>query len=216
MASVAVVLALVLRLARLTGPDRLVMRPVMAGIVIAGALTAASGVAAALAMSVPAVRTLDTLEGIALIGVPVTFVVASARRWLARERVPRLIRQLGPSPTPASVQEALRRALADPGLRLLYRLGGEYVDINGVPQPDPPRQDRGVAVVMSKSAAAHVALLTANPVSLRYHEVVQAAARVATLALENTSLQASIMAQIHRVSASADRLCARPLCSADL
>ena len=205
-ASVAVVLALVLRLARLTGPDRLVMRPVMAGIVIAGALTAASGVAAALPMSVPAVRTLDTLEGIALIGVPVTFVVASARRWLARERVPRLIRQLGPSPTPASVQEALRQALADPGLRLLYRLGGEYVDINGVPQPDPPRQDRGVAVVMSKSAAAHVALLTANPVGLRYHEVVQAAARVATLALENTSLQASIMAQIHRVSASADRL----------
>jgi two-component sensor histidine kinase len=205
-ATVAAVLALVIRLARLTGPDRRVMRPVMAGIAIAGALTAASGLAAALPMSLPTVRTLDTLEGIALVGVPVTFVVASARRWLARERVPRLITQLGPSPTPTNVQDALCEALTDPGLRLLYRLGGEYVDINGVPQPVLPWQDPGVAVVISRSAAAHVALLTANPVNLRYHDIVQAAARVATLALENTSLQAAIIAQIHRVSASAGRL----------
>ena len=105
-AAVAVVLALTLRLARLTGPDRRVMRPVMAGIIPAGALTAASGLAAAVALSIPAVRTLDTLEGIALVGVPLMYLVASARRWLAREWVPKLIRALGPSPTPASAQDA--------------------------------------------------------------------------------------------------------------
>ncbi len=204
--AVAGVLALTLRLARLTGPDRRIMRPVMAGIVIAGTLTAASGLAAALSMSVPAVRTLDTLEAIAVVGVPLAYSIASARRWLAREWVPKLIRELGPSPTPASVQNTLRRVLADPGLRLLYRIGDEHVDIDGVPQPDLPWHDRRVAVVTARSTAAHVVLLTANPVIVRYRDVVQAAARVATLALENTSLQAAIIAQIYRVSESAGRL----------
>ncbi len=204
--AVAGVLALTLRLARLTGPDRRIMRPVMAGIVIAGTLTAASGLAAALSMSVPAVRTLDTLEAIAVVGVPLAYSIASARRWLAREWVPKLIRELGPSPTPASVQDTLRRVLADPGLRLLYRIGDEHVDIDGVPQPDLPWHDPRVAVVTARSTAAHVVLLTANPVIVRYRDVVQAAARVATLALENTSLQAAIIAQIYRVSESAGRL----------
>jgi signal transduction histidine kinase len=204
--AVAAVLALTLRLARLTGPDRQVMRPVMAGIIVAGSLTAAYGLAAALPLSVPAVRTIATLEGIALTGVPLTYLVASARRWLAREWLPRLIRTLGPSPTPASVQDALRQALADPGLRLLYRIGDEHVDVAGVPQPDPPWHDPGVAVVTAGSTAAHVVLLTANPVITRYRDVVQAAARVATLALENTSLQAAISAEIYRVAQSASRL----------
>ncbi len=202
----AAVLALALRLARLTGPDRQVMRPVMAAIIVAGVLTAAYGLASAVPLRVPAVRTIATLEGIALTGVPLMYVVASARRWLAREWVPRLIRTLGPSPTPASVQEALRQALADPGLRLLYRIGDEHVDVAGVPQPGPPWCDPRVAVVTAGSAAAQVVLLTANPVIARYRDVVQAAANVATLALENTSLQAAISAEIYRVSQSASRL----------
>ncbi len=205
-AAVAAVLALTLRLARLTGPDRRVMRPVRVGIVIAGTLTAAGGIATALKMSVPTVHTLDTLEGIALVGVPVAFLIASAQRWLAREWVPKLIKELGSSPTPASVQNALRKALADPGLRLIYRIGDEHVDIDGVPQPDLPWHDPRVAVVTSQSTAAHVVLLTANPVIVRYRDMVQAAARVATLALENTGLQAAISAQIYRVSESAYRL----------
>lgn len=204
--TVAVVLALTLRLGRLTGPDRRVMRPVLAGIAIAGTLTVASGLAAALPMSVPTVRRLDTLEGIALVGVPMTFLIASARRWLAREWVPRLIRELDFPPTPASVQNALRKVLADPELRLLYWIGDEYVDINGVPQPDLRWHDSRIAVVTSQSTAAHVVLLTASPVIVRYRDVVQAAARVATLALENTSLQAAISGQIYHVSESADRL----------
>ena len=40
---------------------------------------------------------------------------------------------------PEDVQNALRDALADPSLRLLYRAGDDYVGINGVPQPVLPR-----------------------------------------------------------------------------
>lgn len=75
-----------------------------------------------------------------------------------------------------------------------------------MPQPDLPWHDPRVAVVTARSTAAHVVLLTANPVIARYRDVVQAAAHVAILALENTSLQAAIIAQIYRVSESASRL----------
>ncbi|MEP7023549.1 MAG: ATP-binding protein, partial [Actinomycetota bacterium] len=124
--------------------------------------------------------------------------------WLAREWVTKLIRDLGPSPTPASVQDALREALDDPTLRLLYRVGGDYVDVDGAPQPASEWHDPRVAVVNPGSSAA--VLLIAGPVLVRYHDLVHAAARVAGLALENTSLQAAVSAQIHSVSRSAQRL----------
>src|SRR6201999_2181720 len=96
------------------GPDREVMRPVMVAIILAGALTAAGGIAVAVQRSTATIDTLYTLENVALAGVPLTFLIAAARRWLARERVPELIRQLGFSPTPATAQDALRQVLNDP------------------------------------------------------------------------------------------------------
>ena len=200
----AAVIALTSRLTRLTGPDRRVMRPVVMAIIIAGFLTAVGGLAAGLHMGVATVDTLYAVEGIALTGVPVMFLIASVRRWLARERVPALIRELGFSPTPASAQDVLRRALADPGLRLLYRIGDGYVDIDGTPQP--PWHDPRVAVLAAQSAAASVVLVTTAPIITRYRDVVHAAAKAAALALENTSLQAAISAQIHDVTESARRL----------
>ena len=91
-------------------------------------------------MSTRTVDTLYTLEGIALIGVPLTFLIAAARRWLARERIPRLIRALDSCANPKDVQHALRDALTDPSLRLLYRVGDGYVDTDGVPQPGLPER----------------------------------------------------------------------------
>ena len=206
--AVAAVLALTIRLDRLRGPDRRVMRPVMVAVGVAGTLTAAGGLAAALGMSTRTVDTLYTLEGIALIGVPLTFLIAAARRWLARERIPRLIRALDSCANPKDVQHALRDALTDPSLRLLYQVGDDYVDTDGEPQPGLPGTDPQVAVVAVESTEVHVVLLIADSVLARYRDTVHAAARAATLAMENTSLQATIRAQIHRVAESAGRLAA--------
>ena len=86
MIAAAAVLALATRLARLSGPDRRVMRPVMVAIIASGIATAAAGVA--LALDSPAVDTLSALEAAVLVSVPVTFMIAAARRWLAREWCP--------------------------------------------------------------------------------------------------------------------------------
>jgi hypothetical protein len=204
----AAVLALATRLTRLTGPDRRVMRPVLVAIVIAGILTAAGAVAAAASLPQPTVDTVYTLGGLSLAGVPLAFLLASARRWLAREWLPGLIRTLDASPTPISVQDALRGVLDDPSLSILYRVGGDYVDISGIPQPVPPSDDPRVAAAVPPSAPVPDMLIVASPMLARYEDVVRAAAQAAILALENTRLQAEISAQIHQVSQSSGRLAA--------
>jgi signal transduction histidine kinase len=205
--AVIAVVALVARWLRLTGPDRVVMRPVAVAVMVAGALTAAGGIALVLPVSTATVDAVYTVEGVALVGVPFTFLIAAARRWQARERVPALIRDLGFSPTAAHAQQALRAALDDQGLRLLYRIGGDWVDIDGAPQPGVPADDPGTAVV-TESGTANVMLCTARPLVARYRAVVLAAVRAAGLVLENTSLQAAIRNQIHEVEESAHRLSA--------
>jgi hypothetical protein len=77
------------------------MRPVAVAVIVAGALTVAGGIALVLPVSMSAVDAVYTVEGVALLGVPFTFLIAAARRWQARERVPSLIRNLGFSPSPA-------------------------------------------------------------------------------------------------------------------
>ena len=156
----------------------------------------------------PTLDRLYTLETISLVGVPVAFLIASARRWLARESMPGLIRELDASPTPAHAQSALRGALDDPSLRLLYRVGGVYVDISGMPQPVPLPDDPHVVTAVPPTAATPDVLIVASPLLARYQAVVDTAARAATLALENTRLQAEIRAHIHQVAESAQRLAA--------
>ena len=151
---------------------------------------------------------LSALEAIVLVSVPVTFMIAAARRWLAREWIPRLIRELASCSSPASVQDALRDGLADPGLRLLYRVGDGYVDVDGAPAPGPPRDDPGITVITGPAAASQVVLLTTSLILARYRDTAHAAARAAVLAMENTSLQVSISASIRQVADSADRLAA--------
>ena len=198
------VLALATRLGRLSGPDRRIMRPVMAAIIASGLATAAVGVA--LAAHSPAMDALSALEAVVLVSVPVTFMIAAARRWLAREWIPRLIRELASCSSPASVQDALRVGLDDPELRLLYRVGDGYVDVDGAPAPGPPGD--GAAVITGPAAASQVVLLTTSLILARYRDTAHAAARAAVLAMENTSLQVSISASIRQVADSAERLAA--------
>ena len=199
--AIAATTALITRLARLTGPDRPVFRPVLFAIAAAGGLSIVSSLTLVISLPHSTVIAVDELEGLALASVPVAFLAASARKWLARERVLALIASLGPAPTPGQVQDVLRTALGDPTLTLLYRVSGSLVDTGGV--PTAPIAPAGGAVI---PAPGGVVLLTGEPLLARYPELIRAAASVAGLALQNTSLQAAISAQIYLVGQSASRL----------
>jgi signal transduction histidine kinase len=199
--AVAATVALITRLARLTGPDRPVFRPVLFAIAVAGGLSIVSSLADTLSLAHATQVAVDEVEGLAIAGVPVAFLAASARKWLTRERILALIAGLGPAPTPGQVQDVLRTALGDPGLILLYRVPGGLVDTGGV--PTVPIAPSGGAVI---PAPGGVVLLTGEPLLVRYPALIRGAASVAGLALQNTSLQAAISAQIYLVGQSAGRL----------
>lgn len=202
----AAVIALTVRLARLAGPDRRVMRPVATAVVLAGIFSAAWGAGTIARLPGPTLDALSAVEGVTLACVPLMLAIAAARRWLAREWVPKLIRELNACLTPACVQRALQIALEDPSLRLLYRVGDEYVDIEGQPASTTDRVPAGQAEITPASPSANVALLTASPILDRYPDTVHAAARAAILALENAGLQTALRASIREVGQSSRRL----------
>lgn len=204
----AVAVLIVVRLARLTGPDRRLMKPVVVAVPIAAVLTVIGNLGNA-ADADPALEHLFfAVEGIALVGVPLAFLVAAVRRWLARESVPRMIRLLGSSPTADQVQAAVGDLLDDPSLRLLYRTPTGYVDISGQPAAPPDLQDpRRIAAVTLGIDPAGV-VLVGDPALRRHPQLVASVTHAAALTLQNTQLAALERAQIHQVARSAQRLMA--------
>jgi hypothetical protein len=67
------------------------------------------------------------------------------------------------------LQNALRAALDDQGLRLLYRFGGDWVDVDGTPQARVLADDLRTAVV-TESGTANVMLYTARSLVARYRD----------------------------------------------
>ncbi|HEY4991401.1 MAG TPA: ATP-binding protein [Nakamurella sp.] len=199
---------MVLRLTRLTGPDRRLMRPVVVALPVVAALTAAGNLGNAFNVEPALEYAIYAVESVALVGVPVAFLIAAVRRWLARESVPRLIRLLGTSPTAEQVQTAVGGLLGDPSLRLLYRGPAGYVDISGQPAvpPDPGSPHRIAAVTLDADPDA--VIVVGDPVLQRHPELVTSVTRAAALTLENSRLAALERAQIEQVSRSAQRLTA--------
>lgn len=204
----AVAVLIVVRLARLTGPDRRLMKPVVVAVPIAAVLTVIGNLGNATDAEPALEHLFFAVEGIALVGVPLAFLVAAVRRWLARESVPRMIRLLGSSPTADQVQAAVGDLLDDPSLRLLYRTPTGYVDISGQPAATPDLQDpRRIAAVTLGTDLAGV-VLVGDPVLRRHPQLVASVTRAAVLTLENTQLAALERAQIDQVARSAQRLIA--------
>jgi hypothetical protein len=75
----------------------------------------------------------DALFGITLAFVPIAFLVGVARTRLARSAVADLVIELGSTPPPGELLEALARALRDPSLKVAYWLPDteRYVDALG-------------------------------------------------------------------------------------
>ncbi|MCF2528200.1 sensor histidine kinase [Yinghuangia soli] len=106
-------------------------------------------------------------------------------------------------PPPGHLQDALARALRDPGLRLIYYrpAHGDYVDPDGRPSPLPePGPGRSVTVLSEVGAIVHDPALDESP------DLVRAVAATARLLMENERLHAEVRAQLAEVRASRARI----------
>ncbi|WP_433503360.1 sensor histidine kinase [Pseudonocardia halophobica] len=213
--AVAIALAVVafnaLRLHRSRGFDRRVLVPV---------LFATVGVAATVSVHVAARLGLEyrvhstefrhfyALEAILLLTVSFAFLVAAVRRRMARTAAADLLLGVGRLHTIDDVQAALRGALCDPTLYVLFWVAesGGYVDDSGRPAVLAAAHDGSFVTLVETSDGQPLAAVVGSPSLRRYATAVDTAVAAVGLALENAQLQARILAQLDQVRASRARI----------
>jgi signal transduction histidine kinase len=140
---------------------------------------------------------------------PIGFLVGLLRIWMARGAVADLVVELGETPTPARLREALAQALGDPSLSVAYwsEPAGAFVELDGSPVRLPDEgSGRAVTVLerneIAMAAIVHDAALLDDP------GLVASVASAMRLALENENLHAEVQAQLDEVRASRARIVA--------
>jgi signal transduction histidine kinase len=201
--TLAVLLLRRLRAAR--GPTRRALAPVL----LAGAAALVLLVAAETAAAVGAETAASIFfegTGFAYIAIPIAFLVGLMRTRLQRSGVADLVVELGSSPRPAQVRDAIARTLADPSLDVAFWLPaeGRYVDTAG--RSVDPDAGPGRAVTPLEQDGNRLAVLLHDPSLLDDPELLGAVGAAATLALENARLQVELRAQLEEVRASRARI----------
>ena len=164
------------------------------------------GYAAALGTGGTSRILVDTAMYVALLAVPLAFLLGLLRERLAFAGVGELVRQLG-HVGPDQVQPGLARVLGDPSLRVLFPVegGGSLVDVDGRPARVPVG-DPAVTVTVLGDEAKPLAVLVHDPDLAEHRELLEASGAAVRLALENARLQAEVRAQLVEVRASRARL----------
>jgi signal transduction histidine kinase len=132
--------------------------------------------------------------------------------WLlgrrARSAMAALVIDLGQSPPPGGLREALARSLGDPDLEVAYPLGDprRLVDATGT-AVDPARRE-GSAVTPLTRQGQTVALLSHRRGLLDDPAVVDEVIAATRLAVDNERLQAEVLAQLRELRASRARIVA--------
>jgi signal transduction histidine kinase len=119
-----------------------------------------------------------------LLAFPFAFLAGLLRMRLARSAIGPLLVDLGEAPSELELRDALRRALRDPGVRLVYRRGDGFVDGAGQPVALP----EAASMIGPDAALIHDPSLSLDPALLR------SVAAAAGLALDNARLQAELRA----------------------
>ena len=127
---VAVLVMLVRRWRAASPPSRRVLAPVY---LASGVTVGVVGIRTALdPLTEDGVGVLEWLSVLALLTVPLAFLAGLLRSRLARSAVATLVVELGETPEPERLSEALARALGDPSLELAYWLRDDtFVDADG-------------------------------------------------------------------------------------
>jgi signal transduction histidine kinase len=152
------------------------------------------------------VGVLEWLSVLALLTVPLAFLAGLLRSRLARSAVATLVVELGETPEPGRLRDALSRALGDPSLELAYWLRDDtFVDADGHAVSLPAAGSGRVATAVEHSGLPVAALI--HDESLSDHpELVDGVVATAGLALENERLQAQLRARLEDLRSSRARL----------
>src|SRR6266542_2254589 len=139
--------------------------------------------------------------------VPVAFLFGLLRMSLARMGVSDLVRELGESPAPGRLRDAMAKTLGDPSLEVVFWIpaSSEYVDIEGKPISLPGvSSNRSVSVI--ERDGEPLGALIHDPALDEQTDLIRSAGAAARLAMENERLHAEVKAQLEEVRASRARI----------
>jgi signal transduction histidine kinase len=200
---------LVMRLARTTGLDRIVITPV----IVAGLAAAVAAGASAVTQGVTSLQTtpggIYIAEGCLDITVPLAFLVAATQRTLLLRNITRLIAQISAGADIEAVRRALRGALDDPTLEIIDlstdAVGIEAADATG-DEATWQSADRIVEFIRTEGGSP-IAVVLADPALERYRSLFDAAVQTSGLALQNAQIQAQAAREkLDQVRASRSRI----------
>jgi signal transduction histidine kinase len=207
--AVAALVLVALRWHRASGPARRTLAPLLGAAAAATALVTYNRVATrVIAAPVESSHSMLVAMAAVRIAIPVAICYSLARGRRARRRVADVVVSFNDR-GPDGGSEAMRRALADPGLQLL-RWSPErraYVDGDGREVELPAAGDAHAATLLERDgtvlgALVHDAALREEP------ELLDAVVAAARLALHNERLAAEVRAQLEEVRASRERIVA--------
>jgi len=129
------------------------------------------------------------------------------RDRMARSRIADLVVELGDTPAPDRLQNALTSALGDPTLEIIHwsPSQGSYVDRHGA-QVDLPVDGTGRAVTRLERDGRPLAAIVHDPALADDPGLVTAVASAVRLAVDNDRLTAEVRSQLAEVRASRARI----------
>jgi len=201
--SVLLIVVVLRRWLESSGPVRRQMVPVLVG-AAALMLQLTAWLFATVNISLEPLNDLILASQIA-IPIAVLYVLLQAR--MARGAVADLVVEMGPTPTPARLRDALANALGDPSLQVAYWSPAEdrFVDAAGQPM-ELPDEGTGQAVTLLERNGVPVAAIIHDAILLEEPGLVASVASAMRLAVENDRLTAEVQAQLHEVRASRARI----------
>ena len=201
--SVLLVVAMGRRWLRSSGPVRRQMTPVLVG----GLAILLQSVSWIFLSSGTRVELLDDLIFLAQIGIPIAVLSVLLRSRMARGGVADLVVELGQTPTPARLRDALANALGDPSLQVAYWAPSKdrFVDASGEPIV-LPEDGTGQAVTMLERDGIQEAAIIHDAILLEEPGLIAAVASAMRLAVENDRLTAEVQEQLREVRASRARI----------
>jgi PAS domain S-box-containing protein len=142
---------------------------------------------------------------VALLGVPLSFLLGLLRTRLARDAVTRLLAEAPEASTPAQTEAALRRALGDPGLELGFWLPERsvYVGASGAPL-EPNADDPRVVTHLDDTQGEPLAAVAHDAALLEERELLDGALAAARLAIQKDRLQAEASARMAELKRERD------------
>ncbi len=147
---------------------------------------------------------LIAVQVVALLGVPLSFLVGLLRERLSYKRIGDFVVATAAAPD-TDLQQALGRALHDPGLVVAFPMAEGFVDPHGVPVATPTRGPTTEVTVVG-APESPLALITHDRSLAEEPALLTAAGSATRLLLENARLQAEVRSQLLEVRESRSRI----------